>query len=114
MLADNLERGLHTLLLLDIRAEENRTLSANEAMRIMLELESKLEKKVFTPKTLAVVIARADSDDCLVKADKIEKLENQDFGPSPHVIIVPGKLHFMEVEALQVLAGAPKEVVNDD
>ncbi len=114
VLAGNRERGLHTLLLLDIRADEGRSLSAGEAMGIMLDLESKLGGGVFTPETLAVVVARADSPDCLVRADKVGNLKQQDFGPPPHVMIVPGKLHFLEAEALRVLAGAPKEVAKED
>jgi len=111
ILSENRDRGLHTLLLLDIRAEEGRAMTAGEAIRIMLELEKKLKKNAFTKNTLAVVVARAGSDDAMVKADKIEKLQAINFGPPPHVLIVPGKLHFVEAEALKVFAGAPEEAV---
>lgn len=111
VLAENLKRGLHTLLLLDVRAAEGRSLGASEAIEIMLGLESKLKERAFTPETLAVVVARAGSPDGLVKAGRVEKLKQQEFGPPPHVLIVPGKLHFLEAEALQLLAGAPEEVV---
>jgi diphthine synthase len=111
VLAENQGRGLHTLLLLDIRAEQNRAMTANEAIDVMSGLESKLRKKAFTPSTLAVVVARAGSDDSVVRAERVERLREVDFGPPPHVLIVPGKLHFMEAEALEVFAGAPKEIV---
>lgn len=111
VLAENLERGLHTLLLLDLRAEEGRAMSANEAIEVMLDLESKLKRGAFTPDTLAVVVARAGSDDALVRADLVERLHGLDFGPPPHVLIVPGRLHFVEAEALRVFAGAPADVV---
>jgi diphthine synthase len=111
VLAENQERGLHTLLLLDIRAEQNRAMTANEAIDVMLGLEAKLHRKVFTPGTLAIVIARAGSDDAVVRAERIERLREMDFGPPPHVLIVPGKLHFVEAEALEVFAGAPREIV---
>lgn len=110
-LAENRMRGLHTLLLLDIRAEEGKAMTANEAIEIMLKLEEKLEKHAFTPDTIAVVVARAGSDDVTIKADKAVKLRKLDFGPPPHVLIVPGKLHFMEAEALRAFAGAPEDVV---
>ncbi|MEA1905284.1 MAG: diphthine synthase [Candidatus Hadarchaeota archaeon] len=111
VLAENLERGLHTLLLLDIRADERRALSANDAIKILLDLESRLKKEVFTPQTLAVVVARAGSPDPKVKADHVKRLQKLDFGYPPHVLIVPGKLHFLEAEALRVFASAPAEVV---
>jgi diphthine synthase len=111
VLAENQGRGLHTLLLLDIRAEQNRAMAANEAIDVMLGLEAKLRKKAFTPGTLAVVVARAGSDDAVVRADRVEKLREIDFGSPPHVLIVPGKLHFMEAEALEVFGGAPKDMM---
>lgn len=111
VLAENLGRGLHTLLLLDIRAEQKRTMTANEAIEIMLGLEAKLRKNAFTLSTLAVVVARAGSDDAIVRADGVGKLLKFDFGPPPHVLIVPGKLHFVEAEALKVFAGAPEGAV---
>ena len=107
VLTENRERGLHTLLLLDVRAEQNRAVTANEAIEIMLGLEKKLKKQAFTRSTLAVVIARAGSEDVIVRAGRAGQLRKLDFGPSPHVLIVPGKLHFLEAEALKVFAGAP-------
>ncbi|MDI6643123.1 MAG: diphthine synthase [Candidatus Hodarchaeaceae archaeon] len=111
ILVENRGRGLHTSLLLDIRTEEGRAMTANEAIEIMAGLEKKLQKNAFTPDTLAVVVARAGSEDAMVRADCIEKLANLDFGSPPHVLIVPGKLHFVEAEALRVFAGAPRDVV---
>jgi diphthine synthase len=110
-LLENAQRGLHTLLLLDLRAEEGRAMTANEAMRIMLNLEAQLRKKAFTSNTLAVVVARAGADDVVVKADRVRRLREMDFGPPPHVLIVPGKLHFLESEALRVFAGAPEDAI---
>ncbi len=109
-LVENRKRGLHTLLLLDIRAKEGRAMLAGEAIEIMIGLEEKLRKNAFTPDTLAVVVARAGSDDAVVKADRVGKLRELDFGPPPHVLIVLGKLHFVEAEALRVFAGAPEAV----
>jgi diphthine synthase len=111
ILAENSGRGLHTLLLLDIRVEEGRAMTANEAIEIMFGLEEKLRKQAFTPETLTVVVARAGSDDTIVRADKAGKLREVNFGPPPHALIVPGKLHFVEAEALRVFAGAPREVL---
>jgi len=111
VLAENKTRGLHTLLLLDIRVEEGKAMTANMAIKIMLGLEGKLKKQVFTPDTIAVVVARAGSDDATIKADKAARLSELDFGPPPHVLIVPGKLHFMEAEALRAFAGAPEDAV---
>jgi diphthine synthase len=111
VLAENLERGLHTLLLLDVKGEEGRAMHAREAIEVMLELEAELKGGAFTPETLAVVVARAGSEDALVRADRVRRLLELDFGPPPHVLIVPGRLHFVEAEALKVFGGAPAEAV---
>jgi diphthine synthase len=47
----------------------------------------------------------------VVRADRVERLREIDFGSPPHVLIVPGKLHFVEAEALEVFAGAPKDMM---
>jgi len=111
ILAENRRRGLHTLLLLDIRADEGRAMTAGEAIEIMLGLEERLRDGAFTHNTLAVVVARAGSEDAVIRGDEVGKLRGLDFGQPPHVLIVPGKLHFVEAEALKVFAGAPEEVV---
>ena len=107
VLADNLERGLHTMLLLDIR-EGGRAMYSSEAIEVMFGLEEKQRRNAFTPSTLLVVAARVGSEDAVVSADHADKLRGQDFGLPPHMLIVPGKLHFMEAEALKFLAGAPE------
>jgi diphthine synthase len=35
----------------------------------------------------------------------------RDFGLPPHTLVFPGKLHFMEAEALVTLAEAPKKIL---
>jgi len=44
-----------------------------------------------------------------VKADFVKNLVSYDFGEPPFSLIIPGDLHFMEVDALIALAGAPAE-----
>ena len=55
-------------------------------------------------------MARAGSHEPAVKAGYIEEVMKHNFGAPPHTLIVPGKLHFMEAEALITLAEAREEV----
>ncbi|MGC8816487.1 MAG: diphthine synthase [Candidatus Hadarchaeum sp.] len=110
VLAENLKHGWHTMLFLDLRDKE-RAMTAPEAIRLLLGLEERLRGGFFTPDLLLAVVARAGADDCLVRADQVERLQREDFGPPPHLLVAPGRLHFVEAEALQVFAGAPKEVL---
>lgn len=114
VLEKNQRLGLHTLFLLDIEAEEEIYLTADRAVEWLLSLEDEIEDEVFTGDTLAVVVARAGHSDSLVRADKARYLQDKDFGSPPHALIVPGKLHFLEAEALTAFADAPQEVVKEN
>ncbi|PVX24447.1 MAG: diphthine synthase, partial [Candidatus Bathyarchaeum sp.] len=109
VIRENKKMGLHTMCYLDIKAEEQRYLTVNEALQTLLELEKKKKEQVITTKTLVMGVARAGSPEPEVKAGYIEDVISHDFGAPPHTLIVPGKLHFMEAEALIILAGAPEE-----
>jgi diphthine synthase len=112
VIVDNSKFGLHTLVLLDIHAEEDRYMTANEGLKLLLEINSKRSDKVFTSKSLVCVVARAGSESPVVVANTAEKMLDLDFGPPLHSIVIPGRLHFKESEALMVLANAPKELLN--
>ena len=113
VIAQNRKLGLHTLCLLDIKAEEKRYLSIRESLNSLLKIEEKRKKGIVTLNTLVVGIARAGSNNPVVKADSVKKLLDYDFGEPPYSIIFLGKLHFMEAEALIVLAGGPETLRKD-
>jgi diphthine synthase len=45
-----------------------------------------------------------------VKANFAGQILKYDFGGPPQSLVVPGELHFMEIEALIQFAGAPEEL----
>lgn len=99
---ENRERGLHTLCYLDIKAEDDRYMTASTgAARLALTLET----------TLGVVVARAGSPDPLVVADSLAALGEQEFGAPLHLLVIPGTLHHLEADALKGLAGAPTDLL---
>jgi diphthine synthase len=108
VISENSGRGLHTLCLLDIRVDERRYMSIHDALTALLEVEAERKEGVIAAGTLSVGIARAGSEDPQVKAGSVKDLLDYDFGKPPHAIILPGKLHFTEAEALIMLAGAPQ------
>jgi diphthine synthase len=110
VIAQNRKLGLHTLCLLDIKTEERRFLSIRDALKELLRVEEKRKKMVVTEGTLVVGVARAGSSHPTVRAGLVSGILDCDFGEPPHSLIFPGKLHFMEAEALTVLAGAPEEL----
>jgi diphthine synthase len=110
VIAQNKQLGLHTLCLLDIKADEKRFLSINEALTLLLKIEKKRREGVVTPDTVAVGVARAGSPAPTLKAGFVEELVTHDFGEPPQSLIFPGDLHFMEAEALVAFAGAPERL----
>ena len=110
VIGGNRKLGLHTLCLLDIRAEDNRFLKISDALKVLLDIEAQRKEKAVTSNSLAVGVARAGSASPTVKAGFVNDLLKQKFGDPPHTLILTGKLHFMEAEALVVLADAPEEV----
>ena len=66
-----------------------------------------------TQGTLAVGVARAGSNRPIVKAGFVKELQNYDFGNPPYSLVFPGKLHFMEAEALICFAEAPEKIRED-
>ena len=104
-LRDNREQGLHTLILLDLDEPRRRYLTVKQA------IERLEETGEFNMDTLLVAVARLGSENQVIRADTAMNLKTHDFGDAPHAIVAPGRLHFMEEEALKVLAGCPPELL---
>jgi len=107
---ENQVMGLHTLCLLDMRAEEKRYMTIKEGLQLLLAVEKGKKKHAVALNTLVVGIARAGSMTPVVKAGYLGELMDYDFGAPPHTLIFPSRLHFMEAEALITLAEAPERI----
>lgn len=89
----NKKNGLHTLFLLDLYPKNSRYLTVKEGLDY-------LKDNGLSEDTLVVGCARMGSNDQTIKAGKLINVIDFDFGKPPYCIIVPGKLHFVEEEAL--------------
>lgn len=111
VLQENLARNLHTMLFLDIQREpEERYMTAGQGAELLLEMEGQAEEKLPSG-VLGIGIARAGSDEAVIKADLLTRLIRFDLGGPLHILVVPAKLHFMEAEALRILAAAPEDAL---
>lgn len=90
----NRKLGLHTLLLLDLDAEKGKYMSLKEALEILLE------KKIISGNEK--LVAAHISEESQVFYGIPEELAKNKIG-APSVLIVPGKLHFLEQEFLELL-----------
>jgi diphthine synthase len=99
VIALNLSLRLHTLVYLDIQDE--RSMTVHEAIALLEQMAA--EKKMHIP--LYVGIARAGSEDPVVRAGTADILRSVDFGLPLHILIVPAELHDMERSYLEMFAG---------
>lgn len=111
VVADNRAAGLHTLILLDISGDTYMT--AREGLENLVSWEEKQSRGAVTPETLACVVGRLGSASPHLRADRVRVLLQEDLGQPLHVIIIPGRLHFMEVECLTAFAGLPEGLVKE-
>jgi diphthine synthase len=108
MISQNHQAGLHTLILLDLK-EGGKYMTANEGMSYLCGQEDSMRFGTFTQESLVCVLGRVGSANPLVQAGLVRDLVQRDFGDPLHCIVLPGKLHFVEKEALVLLAGAPQD-----
>jgi diphthine synthase len=107
-LRENREHGLHTLILLDLDTANQEAHTINRAIRILLDAD---QPETYGEDTLIVGVARLGWESQEIRADSAGNLAGHDFGDPPHVLIVPGRLHFHETEALKTLADCPDEAL---
>lgn len=99
VIAQNLDRRLHTIVYLDIQKE--RFMTIPEAVMLLEQMAQ--EKHVPIP--LYVGVARAGSDTVTVRAGSAEKISTEEFGPPLHILVIPADLHDMERRYLEMFAG---------
>ena len=99
-IAENLSRGLHTLLFLDID-EKLGPMPPAHAASLLLEMEAQGAKKILLPGTKIVLLQGIGWEKSLKKYETISLLskENSAFH-APAILVIPGKLHFLEEEFL--------------
>jgi len=100
-LRDNLDLGLHTLLLLDLSPTQNEFMSVKEAINNLLEIEEKRKENVFDKDMFCIGCANLGSENQVIKAGKASDLVNSDFGSGLQCLVIPGEMHFVEQNAVQ-------------
>ena len=91
----NKKNSFHTLFLLDLDPKNNKFLSIKEACYYLIENGLKKD-------TMAVGCARLGFENFKIKTGNLEALKKEDFGKPPYCLIIPGKMHFIEEEALKL------------
>jgi len=114
ILQENLLEGAHTLLLLEYDFDRGEGVSPGEAMLGLLRAEENFKRGVVSKDTFVLVLCRVGMKGALYAAGKLSELQAGEYGEPPYSLVVPGKLHFTEVEAVSAIFGAPAEKVRDN
>jgi len=113
----NIEQGMHTLCLLDIKVKEPdfealtkgrklflppRFMTVNVAIQQLLQAEDTLKEGAYSRETMCVGIARLGQSNQCIKAGKMKDLLTEEFGEPLHSFVVCGNVHDLEMEAMKI------------
>jgi len=99
----NLIQGLHSVILLEYNQDENYFLDPKDAISSILDVEKEQKRNVVNKNTFAIVASRIGFKTQKITSGKFSNLLKVNFGEPPHSIIITGKLHFTESDAINVL-----------
>ncbi len=102
VLRENKSIGAHTLFLLDLDPLSDRFLTVNQALEILMRIDSKRKENAFSLDDWCVAVSRLGFKNQKIVYGTISEVVKADLGPGPNALIIPGSLHFVEEEALQL------------
>lgn len=119
VIKQNKETGLHTLCLLDIKVAEPsredllkqakgemvspapaRYMTVKEGLDVLERIELERREGLITSDTIVVGFARIGHPDYKIITGTLKDLKEKNFGEPLHSIIIPGKMHHIEEEAI--------------
>ena len=100
---NNIIEGNHTVLLLEYNQDKDFFLDPKDALNGLLETEKGQRRNVINTSTYAIVASRIGFKDQTIISGKISSLKKKDYGKPPHTVIIPGRMHFTESDALKIL-----------
>ena len=98
----NIIEGNHTVLLLEYNQDKDFFLDPKDALSGLLETEKGQIRNVISSSTYVIVASRIGFKNQSIISGKISSLKKIDFGKPPHTVIIPGRLHFTETDALKI------------
>ncbi|HJU14071.1 MAG TPA: diphthine synthase [Candidatus Nitrosotalea sp.] len=101
---ENLIKGAHSLLILEYNSDAGFFMDPRDAISSLLSVEKEQKRNVISESMFGIVASRIGSKTQKITAGKLSSLLKVDFGKPPHTIIIPGRMHFTETDALSVFA----------
>jgi diphthine synthase len=114
ILHQNLLEGAHSLLLLEYDVQTGEGVTPPEAIGGLLLAEANFKRGVVSGSTFALVLSRLGREDAKLVAGDFDTLAKMDYGEPPHSLVIPGKLHFTETEAIAAIFSIPEPNVKSN
>jgi diphthine synthase len=110
----NLLEGQHSLILLEYDVEKREGAEPPLVFERLLDAETNFKRGVLSERTFAVVLGRVGMEGQELVGGPIGELRKRRFGAPPHCVIIPGRLHFTEEEALAAILSIDRSRVVDN
>ena len=110
---DNLLSKTHSVILLEYSEDKSFFLDPKDAFSLLLDAEKTQKRKVISEETFAIVASRIGKNNQKIISGHISNLIKKEFGESPHSIIIPGRLHFTESDALKTITECLDETTDN-
>jgi len=102
----------HSILLLQHDPARGEGIDVRRALEQLSAAEGSWRMGVFGRDRVIAVASRLYSESEAIRVIRLGDALDEDFGGHPHTIIVPGRLHYTEAEAIGLISGAPEELLN--
>jgi diphthine synthase len=114
ILHENLLEGAHTLLLLEYDVQRGEGVSPPDAMAGLLLAEANFKRGIVSETTFSMVLSRLGREDAAMAAGDLAELSKKEYGEPPHSLVIPGRLHFTETEAISAIFSVEESKVRSN
>ncbi len=110
---ENMCLGLHTLILTEYNNDDEKNnfqsssdpffLSPRRVIDLLLEREEEIKLLNFSDETYGMVATKIGQKESMFNSGTIKSLLKLEYNSGPNSVIIPGRLHFTEVDAIRYL-----------
>ena len=110
---ENLLNKTHSVILLEYNEDKSFFLQPEDALSLLLDVEKVQNRKIISQEMFVIVASRIGKNDQKIISGKIRNLIKKEFGEPPHSIIISGKLHFTESDAMKTITECLDEPIDN-
>ncbi len=98
------EQSIEALMKGKIVYESPKFMSVNIAGSQLLDIINSKQNELINENSVCIALARIGSDNQTIKSCKLKQLLDIDLGEPLHSLIIPGKLHPIEIEMIEIFS----------